>query len=70
MHITYSPIGVIRTPYATVNGMPIQPVGAVGVPGTIEVFGPFRQGLSDLVRGSGPEREATRGGRTFPQGRM
>lgn len=48
MLITYAPIGVIRTPHATVNGMPIQPVGALGVPGTIEVFEPYRQGLSDL----------------------
>jgi len=48
MSITYSPIGVIRTPHATVHGMPIQPVGAIGVPGTIEVFEPYRQGLTDL----------------------
>jgi len=48
MSIRYEPIGVIRTPHCTVKGMPIQPVGALGVAGTIEVAEPFRAGLKDL----------------------
>ncbi len=48
MPIQYSPIGVIRTPHTAVKGMPIQPVGALGVAGTIEIHEPYRQGLTDL----------------------
>jgi len=44
----YEPIGLLRTPHKEVKGMPIQPLGALGVPGTIEVFEPFRQGLAGL----------------------
>jgi len=46
--IEYSPIGVIRSPFGTIEGMPIQPAGASGVQGTIEVFPEFEQGLKDL----------------------
>ncbi|MBE0585633.1 MAG: tRNA (N6-threonylcarbamoyladenosine(37)-N6)-methyltransferase TrmO [Desulfofustis sp.] len=42
------PIGIIRTPYAEPEGMPIQPSGAAGVVGTIEVFAQFQAGLKDL----------------------
>ena len=48
MPIRYSPIGVIRTPHTVVKGMPIQPIGALGVAGTIEIHEPYRQGLTDL----------------------
>lgn len=48
MMVQYSPIGVIRTPHKTVKGMPIQPFGAVGVFGTIEIDEPYRLGLIDL----------------------
>ncbi len=48
MMIEYSPIGVIRSPFRTIEGMPIQPAGASGVQGTIEVFPEFEQGLKDL----------------------
>lgn len=37
MSIAYTPIGVIRTPHTAIKGMPIQPVGALGVAGTIEI---------------------------------
>lgn len=46
--ITFRPIGVIRTPYTTTEGMPIQPVAAVGVPGRIEVDPDLVEGLADL----------------------
>jgi tRNA-Thr(GGU) m(6)t(6)A37 methyltransferase TsaA len=48
MKIEYTPIGVIHTPFSEPAGMPVQPAGAVGVQGTVEVFGEFRDGLQDL----------------------
>ena len=36
--IEYRPIGVIHTPFKNCEGMPIQPAGADGVQGTVEVF--------------------------------
>ena len=42
------PVGTIHTPFTKLEGMPIQPTGAVGVKGTIEVFEEFRAGLKDL----------------------
>lgn len=48
MNISYTPIGVIRTPHASVKGMPIQPTGALGVKGTIEIDERYLQGLAGL----------------------
>ncbi|MFP5220829.1 MAG: tRNA (N6-threonylcarbamoyladenosine(37)-N6)-methyltransferase TrmO [Acidobacteriota bacterium] len=48
MQVQYSPIGIIRTPHKSIKGMPIQPIGAVGVAGTIEIDEPYRLGLIDL----------------------
>ena len=48
VNIAYAPIGVIHTPFAEPAGMPIQPAGAAGVRGTVEVFEEFRAGLADL----------------------
>jgi tRNA-Thr(GGU) m(6)t(6)A37 methyltransferase TsaA len=42
------PIGIIHTPYKQPDGMPIQPAGAVGVKGVVEVFEEFRAGLKDV----------------------
>lgn len=42
------PIGIIHSPFTTLSGMPIQPAGAAGVTGTVEVFEPYRDGLKDL----------------------
>jgi tRNA-Thr(GGU) m(6)t(6)A37 methyltransferase TsaA len=42
------PIGIIRSPFKTLNGMPIQPAGAAGVKGAVEVFEEYRAGLKDL----------------------
>ncbi len=42
------PIGVIRTPHEKLEGMPVQPSGAEGVRGTIEVLPEFVEGLRDL----------------------
>jgi len=48
MKIELEPIGVIRTPFKSLKGMPIQPAGAAGVKGRVEVFEPFHAGLEDL----------------------
>ena len=42
------PIGIIRTPFFDLRGMPIQPAGARGERGAVEVFEEYRDGLSDL----------------------
>ncbi len=46
--IVYFPIGIIRSPFKTVEGTPIQPVGARGVRGSIELSREFLGGLKDL----------------------
>jgi tRNA-Thr(GGU) m(6)t(6)A37 methyltransferase TsaA len=48
MKIEFLPIGIIRSPFAELEGMPIQPAGAAGVKGTVEVFEDFHPGLEDL----------------------
>lgn len=45
----FRPIGRIRTPFSGVEGTPIQPAGARGVEGTVEVFDEFAAGLKDLA---------------------
>jgi tRNA (adenine37-N6)-methyltransferase len=46
--IIYKPIGLIHSPFTEVEGMPIQPSGAVGVTGTVELNTDFAPGLKDL----------------------
>jgi len=46
--ITYRPIGVIRSPFKEPEGTPIQPAGARGVAGTVEVFSEYIEGLKDI----------------------
>jgi tRNA (adenine37-N6)-methyltransferase len=46
--ITYHPIGTIHSPYQDLHGMPIQPVGAQGVKGTIKLRKEYQEGLKDL----------------------
>jgi tRNA (adenine37-N6)-methyltransferase len=46
--VAYRPIGVIRSPFVDTEGMPIQPSGAQGVPGTVELEPEFCDGLKDL----------------------
>jgi tRNA (adenine37-N6)-methyltransferase len=43
-----NPIGIIHTPFKQPEGMPIQPVGAVGVKGMVELFEEFQPGLQDI----------------------
>ncbi len=44
----YQPIGVIRSPFKNLEGMPIQPPGAAGVFGTVEIDPQYESGLKDL----------------------
>jgi len=46
--ITFRPIGRVYTPFKRPEGMPIQPAGAIGVEGRIEVEPEFEEGLKDL----------------------
>ena len=42
------PIGIIHTPFKELENMPIQPSGAAGIPGTVELIPEFADGLKDL----------------------
>ena len=44
----FTPIGIIHSPYTEPENMPIQPSGAAGIRGTVEVFPDFQTGLKDL----------------------
>ena len=46
--IAFCQIGIIHTPFSNPEGTPIQPTGAFGVKGTVEVFEEYRAGLEDL----------------------
>ncbi len=46
--IRYRPIGVIRTPFASPEGVPIQPAAAKGVVGRAELDPGLADGLKDL----------------------
>lgn len=46
--IKYNPIGVIHSPFKTQKGTPIQPGGAQGINGTVDVFPQYLEGLKDL----------------------
>ncbi|MFY9750135.1 MAG: tRNA (N6-threonylcarbamoyladenosine(37)-N6)-methyltransferase TrmO [Methanoregula sp.] len=46
--IVYHPIGTIHSPFSDIAGMPIQPNGARGVQGTIELEPGLCGGLTDL----------------------
>jgi tRNA-Thr(GGU) m(6)t(6)A37 methyltransferase TsaA len=48
MEFRYKPIGVIHTPYKKVKGTPIQPTGALGIKGIIEIQEKYIPGLKDL----------------------
>ncbi|MEF2144110.1 MAG: tRNA (N6-threonylcarbamoyladenosine(37)-N6)-methyltransferase TrmO [Desulfovibrionaceae bacterium] len=46
--IQLSPIGILRTPFTDPKNMPIQPTGAIGISGTLELLPEFADGLRDL----------------------
>jgi len=46
--ISFTPIGTIRSPFSDGADMPIQPTGAAGVPGRVEIDPAYTEGLLDL----------------------
>ena len=46
--VTFRPIGVIRTPFTDIAGMPVQAAGAIGIAGRIELDPDLVEGLVDL----------------------
>ena len=46
--IKYKPIGIIHSPYKQPKGTPIQPAGAKGINGRVEVFPEYAEGLKDV----------------------
>jgi|SRR5579859_5582039 len=46
--ISYTPIGVIRSPFTTLAGMPIQTVAAQGIAATVELDPAYAAGCKDL----------------------
>lgn len=46
--IIYKPIGIIHSPFSEIKGMPIQPSGAKGIKGTVELMPEYAEGLQDL----------------------
>jgi len=46
--VQYKPIGTIHSPFKDPKGMPIQPVGARGISGTVEIQPEYEDGLKDL----------------------
>ena len=45
--IEFRPIGIIHSPFGSPTGMPIQPAGAEGVAGHVEIFAEFQQHLAE-----------------------
>jgi tRNA-Thr(GGU) m(6)t(6)A37 methyltransferase TsaA len=48
MQLTYSPIGIIHSPFRHPEEMPIQPTSASSRPGTLEIYPEYAAGLQDL----------------------
>ncbi|RLD05758.1 MAG: tRNA (N6-threonylcarbamoyladenosine(37)-N6)-methyltransferase TrmO [Chloroflexi bacterium] len=48
MQITYSPIGIIHSPFTELSGMPIQPTSESSAEGYLEIHPEFIDGLKDL----------------------
>jgi tRNA-Thr(GGU) m(6)t(6)A37 methyltransferase TsaA len=46
--IQYTPIGVIRSPFTKIEDMPIQPAGARGIAGRVDLDPVYSEGLKDL----------------------
>ena len=46
--ITLTPIGLIRSPFVELSGMPIQAVAATGIAGSVELDPAYEAGLKDI----------------------
>lgn len=47
-HVSYTPIGVVRSPFTAVAGMPLQTIAAAEVVGLVEIDPAYADGLADL----------------------
>jgi tRNA-Thr(GGU) m(6)t(6)A37 methyltransferase TsaA len=48
MEVIYRSIGIVHSPFADLEGMPIQPTGGASAPGTAELLPQFVEGIKDL----------------------
>ena len=48
MNIIFEPIGIIHSPFPTLEDMPIQPTSQASQPGVVEIYHQFSAGLKDL----------------------
>ncbi len=48
MDIQFQAIGIIHTPFTSLEGMPVQPTGAAGVQGHIDLNPELADGLNDI----------------------
>lgn len=46
--VVFTPIGIVRSPFKNLEGMPIQPVGARNIKGQIWIKKEYEEGLKDL----------------------
>ncbi len=46
--IIYKPIGLIHSPFKTIEGIPIQPAGAKGIKGEVKIYKKYSNGLKSL----------------------
>ncbi len=46
--LSFVPIGIIHSPFTDITGMPIQPTGARGIRGNVEIFYEYAEGLRDI----------------------
>jgi len=47
--VCYHSIGTVRSPFTDIEGMPIQPAGAMGIRGRVEIRPEYSEGLRDLA---------------------
>jgi tRNA-Thr(GGU) m(6)t(6)A37 methyltransferase TsaA len=48
VEVVYSPIGIIHSPFHSLEEMPIQPTSDVSGPGSVEIYPEYVDGLKDL----------------------
>jgi tRNA-Thr(GGU) m(6)t(6)A37 methyltransferase TsaA len=48
MSVIFEPIGIIHSPFHTLEDMPIQPTSQASQPGMIEIYPQFVEGIKDL----------------------
>lgn len=46
--IKFKSIGIIHSPFKDLEGMPIQPMGARGIKGDVQIKNEYKEGLKDL----------------------